>query len=299
MKLLLLISFLAILPFLSQGKQNDAKYSLANDEEAASKYVYGLFGLTNVVEKGASGFSSGLNAIKDKIFGKHKAKQTASGRYQSPTNVQAATNITMCYYIGNDVESSHLQFNDQWKYDKYNLNGLYNYINQLTLGANTLLGLHNYKLKWKGPYGRTDRTSKYPSTENLEYDTYQASLVGCDMVVFLVFNDFSTGQNTEGHKYSGFAVGAPCEAAQKSGYTVIVDQGFYGDVWMGPQVLAHHMLLMLTADLYAANDPRRYCYNEYSLLHKNIKAGEQYVDQCIIDKLNESNISIRPCLLDA
>ena len=26
---------------------------------------------------------------------------------------------------------------------------------------------------------------------------------------------------------------------------------------------------------------------------------EQYVDQCIIDKLNESDISIRPCLLDA
>ena len=35
------------------------------------------------------------------------------------------------------------------------------------------------------------------------------------------------------------------------------------------------MLLMLTADLYAANDPRRYCPNEYSLLHKNIKAGEE------------------------
>jgi len=289
MKLLLLACFLAILPSFSHAKQ----YSLSNDEEEASKYVYGLFGLTNVVEKG----TAGLNAIKNKIFGKHAAKQSA--RYQYPTNVNAATNITMCYYLGDDIESSHLQFNDQWKYDRYNLKGLYNYINQLTLGTNTLLGLHNYKLKWKGPYGRTDKASKYPSTEHLQYDTYQASLVDCDVVVFLVFNDFSTGQNTDGHKYSGFAVGAPCEASQKSGYTVIVDQGFYGDVWMGPQILAHHMLLMLTADLYAANDPRRYCPNEYSLLHKNIKAGEQYMDQCIIDKLNESNISIRPCLLDS
>jgi len=289
MKLLLLVCFLAILPSLSHGKQ----YSLANDEEEASKYVYGLFGLTNVVEKGVTG----LNAIKTKIFGKHKTKQ--AGRYQSPTNVNAATNITMCYYLGDDIESSHLQYNDQWKYDRYNLNGLYNYINQLTLGTNTLLGLHNYKLKWKGPYGRTDKSSKYPSSEHLEYDTYQASLVGCDVVVFLVFNDFSTGQNTDGHKYSGFAVGAPCEAAQKSGYTVIVDQGFYGDVWMGPQILAHHLLLMLTADIYPANDSRKYCSNEYSLLHNNIKAGEQYLDQCIIDKLNESNISIRPCLLDS
>ena len=40
-------------------------------------------------------------------------------------------------------------------------------------------------------------------------------------MVFLVFNDFSTGQNTDGHKYSGFANGAPCEASQASGYTVV------------------------------------------------------------------------------
>ena len=78
----------------------------------------------------------------------------------------------------------------------------------------------------------------------------------------------------------------------------IVDQGFYKDVWMGPQILAHHLLLMLTADLYAKDDPRRYCENKYSLLHNNIKAGEQSVDQCVIDKLNLSNISIRQCLLD-
>lgn len=289
MKLLILVCFLAILPSLTHGKN----YYLMNNEKSAANYVYSLFGLTNVVEKGVGG----LNAIKSKIFGKHQAKQTP--RYQSPTDVIAATDITMCYYLGDDIEKSHLQYNDEWAYDSSNLNGLYAYINQLTLGANTLLGLHNYKLKWKGPYGRTDKSQKYPSTEHLQYDTYQASLVGCDIVVFLVFNDFSTGQNTDGHKYSGFAVGAPCEAAQKSGYTVIVDQGFYGDVWMGPQILAHHLLLMLTADLYQPTDPRRYCSYEYSLLHKDIKAGEQYVDQCIIDKLNESNISIRPCLLDS
>ena len=77
-----------------------------------------------------------------------------------------------------------------------------------------------------------------------------------------------------------------------------MDQGFYGDVWMGPQILAHHLLLMLTADLFQPNDPRRYCTNEYSLLHKNIKAGKQYIDQCVIDMLNNSDISIRQCLLD-
>ena len=32
------------------------------------------------------------------------------------------------------------------------------------------------------------------------YQPVLASTVGCDVVVFLVFNDFSTGQNTDGHK---------------------------------------------------------------------------------------------------
>ena len=43
-------------------------------------------------------------------------------------------------FIEKNDHPSHLQYNDQWKYDSRNLNGLYNYINQLTLGANTLLG---------------------------------------------------------------------------------------------------------------------------------------------------------------
>merc|ERR1711935_948520 len=215
MKLQCLVCFLAILPQFSNGKN----YHLVNDEKSASEYVYGLFGLTNVVDKGLSGLSS----IKNKVFGT--------------------------------------------EYD---------------LGRNQI----------------TQQRPKYQSSDNLKYDVLQASTVGCDVVVFLVFNDFSTGQNTDGHKYSGFATGAPCEASQASGYTVIVDQGFYEDVWMGPQILAHHLLLMLTADLFQPNDPRRYCTNEYSLLHKNIKAGEQYIDQCIIDMLNNSDISIRQCSLD-
>jgi len=289
MKLLLLAGFLAILPSFSHGKN----YYLINEEKSSAKYVYSLFGLTNVVDKGIGG----LSKIKNSIFGQNNELGTKQS-IQYPTDVYANTNITLCYYLGDDIEKSHLQHNDQWKYDAYNLDGLYNYINQLTLGTNILLGLQNYKLKWKGPYGRKNKFDKYPSQEDLEHDTFQASTVGCDIVIFLVFNDFSSGQDTDGHKYSGFAVGAPCEAAYKSGYTVIVDQGFYNDVWMGPQILAHHLLLMLTADLYASNDPRRYCENKYSLLSKNIKAGEQYVDQCVIDKLNLSDISLRQCLRD-
>ena len=102
-----------------------------------------------------------------------------------------------------------------------------------------------------------------------------------------------------GHKYSGFAVGGPCESANGSGYTVIVDQGFLGEHWMGPQILAHHLLLMLTSDLYDPKDSRRYCPNENSLLHRYIKAGKQELDQCVIEKLNQSNISLRRCLQDS
>ena len=102
-----------------------------------------------------------------------------------------------------------------------------------------------------------------------------------------------------GHKYSGFAVGGPCESANGSGYTVIVDQGFLGEHWMGPQILAHHLLLMLTSDLYDPKDSRKYCPNENSLLHRYIKAGKQELDQCVIEKLNQSNISLRRCLQDS
>ena len=96
-----------------------------------------------------------------------------------------------------------------------------------------------------------------------------------------------------------FIVGGPCEQDQAKGYTVIVDQGFYEKTWMGPQILAHHLLLMLTSDLYPANDSRRYCPNEKSLLHKFIKAGEQSIDQCVVNMLNQSNIGLRKCLLDS
>ena len=47
MKLQCLVCFLAILPQFSNGKN----YYLVNDEKSASEYVYGLFGLTNVVGK--------------------------------------------------------------------------------------------------------------------------------------------------------------------------------------------------------------------------------------------------------
>jgi len=272
-------------------------YYLLNNEESNSKYVYSLFGLGNlgkIVNNGISNIVVGSSNTPQKEQPLAKAPPL---RPSSPTDVRAQTDMTLCYYLGDDVENSHLQFNPQWQFTQSNLKGLYDYINQLTLGTNYLLGLQNYKLKWKGPYARTDKANRYP--DKLKEDTLRVSKIGCDVVVFLVFNDFSSGQDVAGHKYSGFAVGGPCEQDQAKGYTVIVDQGFYEKTWMGPQILAHHLLLMLTSDLYPANDSRRYCPNEKSLLHKFIKAGEQSIDQCVVNMLNQSNIGLRKCLLDS
>jgi hypothetical protein len=44
-------------------------------------------------------------------------------------------------------------------------------------------------------------------------------------VIFLVFNNYTSAQTTNGHKYSGFVEGGPCENNFGRGYAVIVDQG--------------------------------------------------------------------------
>ena len=45
MKLPILACFIVVLPAICYGKN----YYLQNDEKSAAEYVYGLFGLTNVV----------------------------------------------------------------------------------------------------------------------------------------------------------------------------------------------------------------------------------------------------------
>ena len=112
--------------------------------------------------------------------------------------------MTLCYFLGDDVQKSHLQFIPKWEFTNgVDMSGLHTYINELTLGANKLLGLQNYQFAWKGPYARLDKEKRYP--DRLKEDTKRVAHLGCDAVVFMVFNDFSSGQNQVGHKYSGFA----------------------------------------------------------------------------------------------
>ena len=47
--------------------------------------------------------------------------------------------------------------------------------------------------------------------------------------MFMVFNNYTAAQTTNGHKYSGFVQGGPCENKFGKGYAVIVDQGEPGE----------------------------------------------------------------------
>ena len=55
-------------------------------------------------------------------------------------DVNALTNLTMCFYVGNDVIDSHLRFNERWFFNDRNYEGLNTYLNDLTLATNLFLG---------------------------------------------------------------------------------------------------------------------------------------------------------------
>jgi len=200
--------------------------------------------------------------------------------------------VDLCYFLGNDITKSHVACNKDWA--DGTAAGVKKYINELTFDANKVLGAKNLKLAWKGPFVRHDAdTSRYPS--NPAQDTFSVSKEGCDAVVFLVFNEFKSDCTSAvaGHQYGGITQGGMCEAGQGSGYTVVVDQGFLDDVWTGPMILAHHLVKLLIADLPAKQQT---CPNKDSLLFPELRPGKQRVDRCVVQKLNQSKVSLRPCL---
>ncbi len=62
---------------------------------------------------------------------------------------------------------------------------------------------------------------------------------------------------------------------------------------VGPQVLAHHVLLLLTSSLNQFED--RNCEYKHSLLHGQILYNQQFRDKCAMSKLRRSYILSRPC----
>ena len=71
----------------------------------------------------------------------------------------------------------------------------------------------------------------------------------------------------------------------------MVDQGFSGEVWVGPQLLAHHILGLMTSDVSPSTCP----YKD-SLLYPNLIAGKQRLDDCALGLLHKSSIRKRQCL---
>ncbi len=121
---------------------------------------------------------------------------------------------------------------------------------------------YSFRLRWAGPWERSDVTERYPS--RAIQDAKAASKYGCDIPIFLVFNDYSNSEGTDGHKFSGLTQGGACESSIGSGYLIVVDQGYLDDHWVGPQVLAHHILLLMTNDLYSVSVIIM-CHDENSL----------------------------------
>jgi len=205
----------------------------------------------------------------------------------------AARNLDLCYFLGSDIFKSHVRCNPNWA--DGSAEGVRRYINELTYEANQMLGLNNFRISWKGPFERHDFNADAPT--NPTKDVFSAVNSNCDAVVFLVFNQFADDCKTEtyGHDFGGVSYGGMCDQKKGEGYTVVVDQGFLEDAWTGPQILAHHLLLMLTSDL---PDSSKHCDKKESLLYPKLYPGQQRVDGCVVDKLTRSGVSNRDCMLD-
>jgi len=96
-----------------------------------------------------------------------------------------------------------------------------------------------------------------------------------------------------------------CDLSKGEGFAVVVDQGYLNlglappreeeSAWTGPQILAHHLLLMLTSDLKGES---KHCPRRESLLHPSLYPGKQRIDACVVEKLKKSGVSNRDCMLD-
>jgi hypothetical protein len=246
---------------------------------------------------------------QEKISNNPVRPQQNPATFQNPGSnaLNPLLTVDLCYYLGDDVLDSHVKFFD-W-FDG-SVEAYKTYVNLLTLQAKKLMNRvdkagqvynNDFQLTWRGPWQRSDHASRYP--DRAREDTKAAAKQGCDVVIFLVFNNYTGVGATEGHDIAGYAEGAACEASVGSGFAAVIDQGFYQDTWVGPQVLAHHLFLLLTSDLFVANNQipnqkleSRNCPSPDSILYDNISTGQQYRDKCLNSKLERSSIPRRSCL---
>lgn len=190
------------------------------------------------------------------------------------TGASAISELTICYWIGDDITRSFLTNNKDWN------KGIERYLNELTFETNKLLGSNNFKIDWKGPFHYELGNGGEPEM------TIQSSVEGCGAAVFLRAADSDGKRN-----YGGKRIGGACETKYGKGYVVMVDQGFIGDVWVGPQILAKHILGLMTSDLFSST-----CQYRDSLLYPKLHPGKQRLDDCALGLLNKSSVRKRQCL---
>jgi len=206
--------------------------------------------------------------------------------------------LTICYFVGDDIsgDGSFVMKNQNWNNTEIGdkgPKGIETYLNELTYDANKLVGLNNFKIDWKGPFDNENKLTQDTGSWTQER-VIESSKEGCGAVVFLyVPNDLDeTNAN-----YGGVSIGGACETKEGHGYIRMVDRGFIGDGWVGPQLLAHFILRLMTSDVCAsADDPKCYCSSKDSLLHPRMYLGSQTLDSCALGLLNKSSISKRKCL---
>jgi len=216
----------------------------------------------------------------------------------------AARELNLCYFLGSDIYKSHVRCNSNWA-DGTN-KGVLRYINELTFQTNKMMGEQNFLITWNGPYRRHDFNKKEPTNPRKDVlDLYhKPNGPQCDADVFLLFNTFDDDCETRtyGHDFGGKSRGGMCDQYKGEGYAAVVDQGYLNNAWTGPQILAHHLLLMLTSDLNDREEYRRYGYEKHcperdSLLYPKLVSGQR-IDRCVVDKLVRSGVSERECLLN-
>ncbi|TRY73302.1 hypothetical protein TCAL_15784 [Tigriopus californicus] len=264
----------------------------------------------------------------------------SSGQTKDPilkSSDEHLVTVDLCYYFGYDFQDSHVRCDTRWNPNSPGpIRDLYtaqiDYLNELTLVANQYLNRvdqdwsvknDNFLLTWRGAWNRSDYFLNYPENSQQERqsiggDIYVNRNYGCDVNIFMHFNTYEDcfSSTSTGQEHSGIASGAACESQFGNGYAKVVDQGYLDGYWVGPQILAHHILLLLTTDLYVNGYQDTYltpeqlnqlpplgqypqnCPNPSSLLHSEIYSGQQWRGDCIGERLQTSRIPIRPCLHD-
>eukprot|EP00095_Tigriopus_kingsejongensis_P005200 maker-scaffold408_size180710-snap-gene-0.34 protein:Tk05200 transcript:maker-scaffold408_size180710-snap-gene-0.34-mRNA-1 annotation:"-dependent receptor" len=329
--------------FVPTGPKTYKTEKAPTAQQQATPYLINFSQISNLLEGVAPLLIPNLQKVGQSPINTMSAKDAKPATVPGPsgTPILKASNdhlvtVDMCYYFGNDLENSHIRCDERWNPSAPNrMSDLYktqvDYLNEITYVANQYLNRvdrdwsvpnNNFRLTWRGAWNRSDYFLNSVNTRNekasIQTDIRTNQRFGCDINIFMHFNTYRDcfSSSSNGQEHSGIASGAACESHLGEGYAKVVDQGYLDGYWVGPQVLAHHILLLLSTDLYVKGYRDTYlkpeelrqlpplpslpqnCPNPSSLLHSEIYSGQQWRGDCIGERLQLSRIPIRSCLHD-